>query len=55
MALDKWDARFLQVAKIAPPSSETSLPSSLMHFLSGAPMHDVSGVDTRLMMNMAPR
>ena len=27
------------------PSSGTFLPSSLMHLLSGEPMHDLSGVD----------
>ena len=29
------------------PSSGAFLPLSLMHFLSGEPMHDLSGVDTR--------
>jgi len=28
------------------PSSGAFLPASLMHFLSGEPMHDLSGVDT---------
>ena len=28
------------------PSSGAFLPLSLMHILSGAPMHDLSGVDT---------
>ena len=29
------------------PSSGAFLPLSLMHILSGAPMHDLSGVDMR--------
>lgn len=28
------------------PSSGAFLPLSLMHILSGAPMHDLSGVDS---------
>src|ERR1039457_2357397 len=31
-----------------PPSSGAFLPLSLMYFLSGEPMHDLSGVDTML-------
>ena len=31
------------------PSSGAFLPLSLMYFLSGEPMHDLSGVDTSLL------
>jgi hypothetical protein len=32
------------------PSLGAFLPSSLMHHLSGEPMHDLSGVDTGLLI-----
>ena len=36
------------------PSSGAFLPLSLMHILSGAPMHDLSGVDTKRDATSAP-